>query len=60
MQTNCQIRLKQTVSETCDCYPTDLILWDDVAALELSLQTLKALSGDELYIYYRLELEDIE
>jgi hypothetical protein len=25
----------------------------DVVALELSLQTLKSLSGDELYMYYR-------
>jgi hypothetical protein len=33
------------LSETSDCYPTDWILWGDMAAPQLSLQTLKALSG---------------
>jgi hypothetical protein len=35
----------------------DIIYLGDVAAPQLSLQTLKALSGDELYRYYRLGLQ---
>jgi hypothetical protein len=32
----------------------DIIYLDDVAALQLSLQILKAFSGDKLYRYYKL------